>query len=256
MAVILTLGPVTFSDFEVPDEITGVGGDQSLVVHKLVGGNRIVDAMGRDDTDIKWSGRFRGQQAETRARLLDALRVQGQPIELTWASYRYQVCIKTFEARYTNPLEIPYSIIVLVIADDSYPLLPVAGGLDAVLGTDLNTLLQIANNTNIPAVTNAVLQIQNAMSPIPTFQGASATTVLGVQVALAAASGVVNSNIASNNTLVAASGSVGGVVGGGNPTTMATGLLTQEQSFTTLGQLYMLRPILTRMATNITNAGN
>lgn len=48
MTVILTLGPVLFQDFEVPEKIS-VGGEHSLVVHKLVGRARVVDAMGRDD---------------------------------------------------------------------------------------------------------------------------------------------------------------------------------------------------------------
>src|SRR5258708_34428670 len=92
MAVVLTLGPLLFTDFEVPESIN-VGGKQIRVVHKLVGGDRVIDAMGRDDDDIVWSGRFRGSAAEIRARLADFLRVQGQPLVLAWSTYRYLVMV-------------------------------------------------------------------------------------------------------------------------------------------------------------------
>jgi hypothetical protein len=45
MTVTLTLGGVVFADFEIPDSISS-GGEQMLTVHKLPGGNRIIDALG------------------------------------------------------------------------------------------------------------------------------------------------------------------------------------------------------------------
>ena len=77
MVVLLTLGGIIFQDFEVPDNI-GIGGEQALVVHKLPGGARVIDAMGADHRDITWSGRFRSGNAEARARLLDSYRIGGK----------------------------------------------------------------------------------------------------------------------------------------------------------------------------------
>ena len=97
----LTLGPVTFADFEIPREVP-FGGAQSLVVKKLVGGDRVIDAMGRDDRDIGWSGRFRGSLAEVRARQLDLMRIQGQQQLLSWSSLRFLVLVERFEADFST----------------------------------------------------------------------------------------------------------------------------------------------------------
>ena len=78
MIVILTLGGVIFQDFEIPASIKA-GGEQKLDVKKFIGGSRIIDALGRDDADIEWSGRFRGSTAEQRCQQLNGMRVAGQP---------------------------------------------------------------------------------------------------------------------------------------------------------------------------------
>src|SRR4051812_44013109 len=97
MTVTLNLGGVVFQGFEIPESIN-FGGAQQLVVHKLPGGGRVVDAMGPDDADIRWSGRLRGSSAEQRAILLDFMRRQGNKVLLTWSLHRYQVVIKEFAA--------------------------------------------------------------------------------------------------------------------------------------------------------------
>ena len=54
---VLTLGDFEFARYEIPEQIT-FGGDQRLVVHELVGGTRVIDAMGRADAPLEWSGLF------------------------------------------------------------------------------------------------------------------------------------------------------------------------------------------------------
>ena len=48
-----SLGSVSFRSFEVPATIN-VGGAQRLAVHRLLGGIRVIDALGRDDSDISF----------------------------------------------------------------------------------------------------------------------------------------------------------------------------------------------------------
>lgn len=55
--IVLVLGPIAFADFEIPERIR-FGGNQRLAVHQLPGGRRVVDALGRDDGEICWSGVF------------------------------------------------------------------------------------------------------------------------------------------------------------------------------------------------------
>jgi hypothetical protein len=84
----LLFGPVLFQDFELPASITW-GGAHSLAIHRLPGGARIIDAMGRDDADITWSGIFSGEDASFRARALDLMRAEGSVWPLTWDSFFY-----------------------------------------------------------------------------------------------------------------------------------------------------------------------
>jgi hypothetical protein len=256
MVVALTLGPVLFTDFEIPDKITGIGGKHMLAVHKLPGGNRVIDAMGRDDAPLKWSGRFRGSDAETRARLADFLRVQGQPIELAWSSFRYNVMVEEFEADYEQPFEIPYSITCMVVADETSPRLTALLGLDAAIGTDLNNVIQIGAALNVPGISTAIAGVSSATSTVSTFEGATSQTVTGVQGAITLAMSAVENSITSNNANVAPSGSVAGVVAGGDPASLASSLSSQAQSFTALGQLYQIQPALQRMFVNVGNGGS
>lgn len=77
----LVIGPVALQDFEIPEKIS-FGGCQALAVHRLIGGERVIDVLGRDDANIVFKGTFSGQDAAARARMLDGLRTSGQEIPL------------------------------------------------------------------------------------------------------------------------------------------------------------------------------
>jgi hypothetical protein len=120
----LLLGPILFQDFELPASITW-GGAQSLTVHKLPGGARVIDAMGRDDADITWSGIFSGPFAADRARALDLMRGDGALWPLTWGSFFYSAIIFRFEADQRRPNWIPYRITCKVLRDETAALLEI-----------------------------------------------------------------------------------------------------------------------------------
>jgi hypothetical protein len=115
MTDILLLGPVSFQSFELPARI-GFGGGQRLAVHVLPGGARVIDAMGRDDADIVWTGVFSGSDAADRARLLDAMRVAGSVLPLAWDAFCYLVVIRAFEAAYEKVNWVPYRIACTAVA--------------------------------------------------------------------------------------------------------------------------------------------
>jgi hypothetical protein len=130
----LLLGPVVFLDFEVPEQI-GFGGAQRLAVHRLPGGGRVIDALGRDDADIGWSGIFSGPDAADRARLLDILRAQGQVLPLTWDAFYYSVVIARFEAQYVHTNWVTYRLVCTVLRDESAALIaPVVDLTGSLLG--------------------------------------------------------------------------------------------------------------------------
>lgn len=114
----VTLGPLVFQDYEVPERIP-FGGQQRLVTHKLPGGDRITDAMGRDDAPIAWSGYFSGPGAMDRARQLDALRVAGDVLPLTWGGLYYSVQIESATLDYKYGSWIPYHISCCILRDEA-----------------------------------------------------------------------------------------------------------------------------------------
>src|SRR5438105_14105562 len=104
---ILTLGDVSFRHTEVPEKIQ-IGGEQKLAVHLLVGGQKAIDALGRDDAQLEWSGLLLGANAAWRFRQLDAIRIAGKPVTLSWSEQLYRVVVKSFVADYAREHQIAY----------------------------------------------------------------------------------------------------------------------------------------------------
>jgi hypothetical protein len=132
----LSLGPLTLEAFEVPSRVR-LGGAQALAVHKLPGGVRVIDAMGRDDADVVWSGYFAGPSAGVRARLLDALRVAGAALPLSWDAFCYSVIISEASLDYHNPWWIGYRIVCKVVVDLARGVPPVADDFGTAVLDDL-----------------------------------------------------------------------------------------------------------------------
>lgn len=110
---ILILGSIIFEGFEIPEQI-GLGGDHMLSVHKLLGGQRVIDKMGPDDRDIEWSGLMFGPLAQLRARALDSLRISGALVPLLIDTNMRQVVVRSFKWDYQRIYQIRYSITCIV----------------------------------------------------------------------------------------------------------------------------------------------
>lgn len=186
MSEYLLLGPVSFAGFEVPARI-GFGGAQRLAVHQLPGGARVVDAMGRDDADIAWSGAFSGPDAADRARLLDLMRAEGTPLPLAWDAFCYTVVIAEFEAHYQHPNWVPYRIVCLVVLDQT----EVATEITLDLATGLLTDLARAQGGFDVSGAVAALGVAGATAPgslaYATALGHLVTTAKGIDVRMAVA---------------------------------------------------------------------
>jgi len=132
----LILGDVTFADFELPSSIS-FGGGQTLAVHKLQSGARVVDALGPDDADIGWRGIISGGDATTRAQTLDQMRIDGTAIPLTWDAFNYTVVISTLHLSFSNSWWIPYEIRCVVVIDPNIPFAEIETSLFAAVNDDL-----------------------------------------------------------------------------------------------------------------------
>jgi hypothetical protein len=91
----LILGAITFDGFSPPERMMA-GGKQTLVVHKLPGGSRVIDTLGPDEADITWSGFFFGNNAYANCLALDAMRAAGQVVSLTWGGSFRDVIVSEF----------------------------------------------------------------------------------------------------------------------------------------------------------------
>jgi hypothetical protein len=109
----LILGPIVFRDFEIPSKIN-FGTEQAHHIHKLIGGSRVIDKLGPDPRPIHWEGRFRGAQAEGRARSCERLCNSGAEVPVRYGGYTYSVIVSHFEADYERFYEIPYKIALTV----------------------------------------------------------------------------------------------------------------------------------------------
>jgi hypothetical protein len=197
--VALLLGPIAFQDFEVPASIN-IGGAQRLAIHRLLGGTRVIDALGRDDSDISFSGTFSGPDATLRARLIDEMRVSGLPIPLTWDVFFYSVVIKKFEADYRSGWWIPYRMSCTVACDEA------SGAVASVISLANNALSDVTAAATFATVAGIDLSgAQNAVGmPDATVKGT--TSYSSTLVTLASASALVGSGISqAEATLGAAS---------------------------------------------------
>jgi hypothetical protein len=163
---VLLLGPVVFQEFEVPSGIN-FGGRQRLALHRLPGDARIIDALGRDDAQIAFSGIFSGSDATLRARSLDELRVSGLTLPLTWDVFFYTVVIAEFHAQYRNSWWIPYQIICTVLRDEA------AAVLQPIVSLATAALADIGN------AAAGALSAGLDMSTVQTALGAPDATIRG-----------------------------------------------------------------------------
>ena len=163
----LQLGTFLFEDFEIPERIN-FGGEHRLVTHRLMGGQRIIDAMGQDDADISWEGRFRGFDAAFRARQIDGLRQQGKKVSLVWHTFAYDVVVALFSADFERVNEVPYRITCRVVQDQAAAMGGLLSkGIDALLGDDLGALGSAIKAYSAPLASGALTMATAAVAGGP-----------------------------------------------------------------------------------------
>jgi len=205
MMALLILGGFEFVGFEVTSEVS-FGGAQKLAVHQLIGGTRVIDVMGRDDSDVTWSGIFSGSDAGDRARALDAMRVAGEPLSLTWDEFCYIVLIENLDMNFCNPWWIPYRIACKVVVDQAQGVLaylPILS--DAILG-DLTSASAYYDVSGALAATSVSDSLNQGSANYTSASVALADASHSIDANIQAAQASLNST--NLTTLVSASGSL------------------------------------------------
>lgn len=247
----LQLGDVIFSGFEIPESIA-FGGEQLLSVHQLVGGTRVIDAMGRSEAPVEWSGRFRGSDAVQRARLLDAMRVDGKPQPLTWGAFSYTVLVQRFTGLFEQSFEVPYTISCTVLSDDAAPDDVGQGpSVDDMMASDASRAVDLGSDIGDPGLSDRLAAVQGAVTAVPSFTGASRDTISGLQTPIAAVQSYVGGMIAAGNASIDAAPTLGGLVAGAPASANAAALLAQTSTMVQLPMLYDVNSLMGRMLTNL-----
>ncbi len=227
----LLLGPILFQDFELPPSVSW-GGAQSLTVHKLPGGLRIIDAMGRDDAEITWTGVFTGSDAGLRARTVDLMRADGGLWPLTWETFFYSVIVSRFEADYRRPNWIPYRVTCTVLRDEAEAVIQGTLSIGATILSDLTAADSLDTGIDLSGTT-AATSVQGA-----TTLGTS--SYAQAQSQLATAAGTAATQLATIGAQLTTATDLG----------QATTLAGQT------AQLATARGFLGRAATNLANASS
>ncbi|HQT66020.1 MAG: hypothetical protein B7Z78_06335 [Rhodospirillales bacterium 20-60-12] len=114
--IAVTLGGIIFRDFEVPERII-FGGTQSLAVHQLFGGGRMIEALGALDSEVFLTGIFSGPDAASRAQTLNVMRESGVAVALIWDEFFYNVIIEELVFSFTKNWWIPFRMRLVVVRD-------------------------------------------------------------------------------------------------------------------------------------------
>lgn len=241
--IVLLLGPVVFQDFEVPASIN-LGGEQRLAVHRLVGGARVIDCLGRDDADLRFEGVFSGPNATLRARTLDALRASGTPLPLTWDVFYYTVILTKFEADYRSGWWIPFRIACTVLRDEAAALINTGFSLAGSAASDVAAAVSWALGANVD-----LGALQSALTaPSATVRGAS--DYIKAQASLGAAQGAISQAIGPAEAALNSAR----LNGAFSSATAASGLSAAVSSAGQLAALATAGSYIGRAAINFSNA--
>lgn len=132
---ILVLGLVEFTDFAVPEKMP-FGGKLAAQVHKLPGGQRVIDTLGPDDMDISWSGKFFGDDTVDMVLTLDGMRRSGLVYGLSYTGVAFPVVITEFVAEWERYPQYAHYRITCTIASVGGD---IPAGVDAQMQADITS---------------------------------------------------------------------------------------------------------------------
>ena len=245
----VSLGPVVFDGMEVPEKIAS-GGTQQLTVHRLMGGARVIDAMGPDDRSLDWSGIFRGPSAASRARQLDGLRSAGAQVQLRWLCEVRTVVVQSCELDWTRGgYRVPYRVSCTVVPQPTAPAQP---GLLQQLGSDVTSALGIGNI--LPDVSSALQRVQAALPVAAALTGGS-SAFLALSSAVGTASSVASAGAALGSSTLTSLSATAAAAGQTLPSvdagSMASGIRSALSAATSAASYGAVGDLVSRVAGNL-----
>lgn len=251
----LKIDDFIFQGFEIPENIA-FGGQQLLAVHKLVGGTRVIDSMGRDDDPLEWSGLFQGSDALTRAKYLHALRVEGKSHTLTWDSLSYVVIIRSFHADYKRGYLIPYRIICEIVKDNANlstatPLSDITKAIkddvEAVEGAGKEVYVHLVED-----IEPKVVKMVSLVGQVKDFINATNAQITAIKNAIADVQQAIQDEITAVTNQIQALTTLGGLIPGNPVSASALKLGNSVTAANTAYKLENIRFTLQRAQKNLT----
>ncbi|WDZ97989.1 hypothetical protein Herbaro_09470 [Herbaspirillum sp. WKF16] len=248
---IVQLGDFEFFRYEVPEKIP-FGGEQRLVIHKMVGGKREVQALGADPAPISWSGLFFGETALDRARYVNTLKDTGQEVILLWSEFFYRVVIKEFRADYERFYQIPYQITVEVVEDLSTPVTEIAAAnVDDMINEDAINMSGMCDEIGDSELSELMDGLNSAIAAVSDLAKAAQSTINSVLKPLNAVRARVTLLMASVNNTVRNVTTLGGILPNNPIAANAARILGQVNAATRLPILQQLDVVSGRMGKNL-----
>jgi len=247
---ILKLGDVVFGDTE-----TGpipFGGEQQLNIHRLVGGKRVIDAMGDNPIALDWTGIFVGANALTKAKTLRRMQKEGRALSLTWSSMTYQVVISKFTGQFEAEFNIPYSITCEVVEDRTeLPSANSGSDVNQAINADMTTAQSLTSDIGDSTLSSLMTTLTTAVSKVSNFAKATQSTINTVLQPLAAARTQVTALISASESSLQSVTTVGGLLPN-NPLAKSVASLTSQVTATLNGvKLSQLDAVFSRIDSNL-----
>lgn len=253
------LGNIQFAEREVPDTIK-FGAKQMLAVHKVMGGNRTIDAIGPDPEPISWSGLFLGESASVRARMCDELAKSGEEVNLFWGTFSFIVVVSDFQAIYKHEWEVRYTIHCVVVSDPPTP----QPSIDTFIDGDFTQIFNIANATpGVPATPGSVTIPASFVTALNTAQS-TITTAVGTNpslsdLSLAQLQNPINATETAFSTISVGSGTPSGIsldaITGASTLDGITSFVAEAKAVAEESDVKIALGYLGRIVSNLTTLG-
>lgn len=215
--VAISLGGVLLQGFEVPEKVI-ISGGQRVAVHHLIGGGRVVDALGADGGEIEFGGAFSGDDAAIRAQLLDGATALGAALPLYWDSFFYMVVIETFKVNYEKPWWMPFELTCTVVLDPAAVVAGIVNAVGNLIAGDVSSALSLAPQAGLSlglSGTPSVTDLASAQSVTSAVLGSANVNLAAQSASLnsvtdPAAAGAIVTGLASTSGQLAALSNVSG----------------------------------------------
>lgn len=248
---VVQLGDFSFKSFEVPERLP-FGGAQQAVVHKLIGGKRIVDAMGRDDAPIEWSGLLTGADADDRSHMLDSLRINGDALDLSWGTHAYKVLVRETAFDYQRFYQIGYRIVCEVIEDRKNTVaVDTSTNIDDTVAMDAEEAAEIADEIDNSALTELIGDLVSAVDAIESLVTAATSALTDILEVCALAQSAISALIDTDEATIATYSTLGGVTTGSTYGEANTSLTALQTAIDRLTELVALQARVNRISANV-----